>query len=68
MYTNAPSRRPWRGSATVCWFPDKMVSPISRRSDEREIGNCHVTYKTARTKQRRLDRWLTRLESGEWDE
>lgn len=68
MYTHAKSRRPWRGSATVSWVADKMMRPQFRPQGIRGDGNDGVIYKTARTKQRRLDDWLTRTDTGEWDD
>ncbi|RYD56157.1 MAG: hypothetical protein EOP83_21415 [Verrucomicrobiaceae bacterium] len=68
MYVQATPRRPWRGSTASCWVPDKMVSPCYRPEGVRQNGNCPVIYRNARTKQRRLDKHLTRFENGEWDE
>lgn len=65
MYAHTPPRRPWRDSACCHWYPDKMVTP-DNFAGIYAAGNCHVTRRKARVKQRRLDRFL--CDPVRWDE
>lgn len=66
MYPTSYPRRPWRGSVACRWIPDGMQRP-DRSPDWRGMGNEDVVIKTARTKQRRLDRFLSDPTSPEWE-
>ena len=59
MYTPSPPRRPWRNGGYVCWAPDRMLPPEGKwEGMPRGKGNCAVTNRKARVKQRRLDKHL----------
>jgi hypothetical protein len=73
MYHPTTPRRPWRGSGHIGWHPDKMLNPmrpylnLSQPTNKYPRGKFREIYKTARTKQRRLDRYLCSPFSDEWN-
>lgn len=66
MYPTSTPRRPWRGSVACRWIPDGMQRP-DRWPSDRTGGNIDVVIRVARTKQRRLDRFLSDPTSPEWE-
>ena len=67
-YLARPPAKPWRISRNyACFIPDKMTSENWRGLWGGRPGKDKVMRREQRKPQRRLNKYLCRLDTGEWD-